>query len=65
MALGGRGYQVVGLAYLFLVLSTISISLRCYVRLRLVKSFGIDDISALLAWVRFVSDITKFKQKQI
>lgn len=51
MALGGRGYQVVGVTYLFLVLSTISVLLRCYVRLFLVKRFGVDDYFALLAWV--------------
>ncbi|KAG0647852.1 hypothetical protein D0Z07_5956 [Hyphodiscus hymeniophilus] len=57
MALGGRGYQVVGLAYVFLVLSTISIFLRCYVRLRIVNSFGIDDVSAVIAWALFMINL--------
>jgi hypothetical protein len=48
----GRGPQVAGVAGLFLALSTITIMLRCYCRAFVVKSFGLDDWSALVAWVR-------------
>lgn len=50
----GRGPQVAGVAGLFLALSTITIMLRCYCRAFVVKSFGLDDWSALIAWVRIV-----------
>ncbi|PMD23437.1 hypothetical protein NA56DRAFT_701730 [Hyaloscypha hepaticicola] len=50
----GRGPQVAGVAGLFLALSTIAIVLRCYCRAVVVKSFGIDDWSALIAWILFV-----------
>ncbi|KUJ17169.1 uncharacterized protein LY89DRAFT_73041 [Mollisia scopiformis] len=50
----GRGPQVQGVAGLFLALSTIAIGLRCYTRTFIVKSFGLDDWSALIAWVFFV-----------
>lgn len=49
--IAGRGPQVLGVAGLFLSLSTIAIALRCYCRAVVVKSFGLDDWSALLAWV--------------
>lgn len=47
----GRGPQVVGVAGFFLALSTITVMLRCYCRVLVVKNFGIDDWSALIAWV--------------
>ncbi|PVH82384.1 hypothetical protein DL98DRAFT_388808, partial [Cadophora sp. DSE1049] len=52
--IAGRGPQVLGVAGLFLSLSTIAIALRCYCRALVVKSFGLDDWSALLAWICFV-----------
>ncbi|KAL5326304.1 hypothetical protein ACEPPN_007442 [Leptodophora sp. 'Broadleaf-Isolate-01'] len=52
--IAGRGPQVLGVAGLFLSLSTIAIALRCYCRAVVVKSFGLDDWSALLAWICFV-----------
>lgn len=57
MAVENRGPQVSGVAGFFLALSTLAILLRCYCRALVVKSFGLDDWSALVAWVRpsFVS----------
>jgi hypothetical protein len=49
----GRGPQVNGVVGLFLALSTVSIILRCYCRALIVKSFGVDDWSAVVAWVCF------------
>jgi hypothetical protein len=46
-----RGPQVNGVAGLFLALSTITIALRCYCRVVVVKSFGLDDWFAIIAWV--------------
>jgi len=54
MAVENRGPQVSGVAGFFLALSTLTIVLRCYCRVLVVKSFGIDDWSALIAWVFFV-----------
>ncbi|KFY13955.1 hypothetical protein V491_06210 [Pseudogymnoascus sp. VKM F-3775] len=48
-----RGPQVSAVAGLFLALSTIGIILRCYCRAFVVKSFGMDDWFAVLAWVFF------------
>jgi hypothetical protein len=54
MAVVNRGPQVNGVAGLFLALSTITILLRCYCRALVVKNFGLDDWSALVAWVRLI-----------
>ena len=35
-----------------LCLTTISLGLRLYTRLRILKQFGVDDWAAVLAWVR-------------
>jgi hypothetical protein len=51
MAAENRGPQVSGVAGLFLALSTLTILLRCYCRALVVKNFGIDDWSCLVAWV--------------
>ena len=53
MPIAGRGPQVSGVAGLFLALSTLSIILRCYCRALVVKSFGLDDWFAVIAWVGF------------
>lgn len=52
--IAGRGPQVAGVAGFFLALSTITIILRCYCRAIVVKNFGLDDWSALIAWIFFV-----------
>lgn len=46
-----RGPQVLGTAGLFLALSSLTIILRCYCRGFVVKSFGLDDWFAVVAWV--------------
>lgn len=46
-----RGPQVAGVAASFLALCWIAIGLRCYCRLVIVKSFGIDDYLAVAAQV--------------
>jgi hypothetical protein len=51
--IAGRGPQVNAVVGLFLALSTVAISLRCYCRAIVVKSFGIDDWFAVVAWVCF------------
>jgi hypothetical protein len=56
MAAENRGPQVSGVAGGFLALSTIAIVLRCYCRAFVVKSFGLDDWSAVAAWVGFLGN---------
>jgi len=46
-----RSQEVAGVAGFFLALSTVSIALRCYCRIKVVKSFGWDDWFAVLAYV--------------
>jgi hypothetical protein len=53
--IAGRGPEVNGVAGLFLALSTVAIILRCYCRALVVKSFGVDDWFAVIAWVCFSS----------
>jgi hypothetical protein len=50
-----RGPQVSRVAGGFLALSTITIVLRCYCRAFVVKNFGLDDWSAIAAWVSLLS----------
>lgn len=49
--IAGRGPQVDGVVGLFLAMSSIAICLRCYCRVLVVKSFGLDDWFAVIAWV--------------
>ncbi|KAH8683351.1 hypothetical protein BGZ60DRAFT_217876 [Tricladium varicosporioides] len=53
MAVENRGPQVAASAILFLTLSWIFVSLRCYVRTVLMKSFGADDWLAVAALILF------------
>jgi hypothetical protein len=46
-----RGPEVQGVAILFLVLSWVFVSLRCYVRGFLLRSFGVDDTLCVVALV--------------
>ena len=47
----GRGPQLLGAATFLIALSTITIALRAYTRAFVVKSFGLDDWFAVIAWV--------------
>ena len=46
-----RSQEVAGVAGFFLALTTVSIALRCYCRIKVVKNFGWDDWFAVLAYV--------------
>jgi hypothetical protein len=54
VTVGGRGPELLGTLGLFLALSTTAIILRCYCRIFIVKSFGLDDWSAAAAWVHYL-----------
>lgn len=43
MAVENRGPQLIGVNVLFLTLAVIATTLRCYVRIKMVKAFGLDD----------------------
>lgn len=47
----GRGIEVLAVYALFLVLTTVTVSLRVYCRAHIQKAFGADDYFAVLAWV--------------
>jgi hypothetical protein len=51
MAIEDRGPQVEAAAITFLVLSWIMVCLRCYVKLYMIKLFGINDWLAVLSLV--------------
>jgi hypothetical protein len=51
MAAEDRGPQLAAVAILFLTLAWIFVSLRCYVRIVMIKSFGIDDWLAVASLV--------------
>ncbi|KAM0719642.1 hypothetical protein Q7P37_003773 [Cladosporium fusiforme] len=50
----GRGPEVLAVYSLFLGLTTVTIGLRAYCRLRIQRAFGWDDWFAVLAWVLFI-----------
>ncbi|KAL1590821.1 hypothetical protein WHR41_00400 [Cladosporium halotolerans] len=54
IAPAGRGFEVLGVYGLFLALTTLTVGLRAYCRLRIQKAFGWDDWFATLSWVFFV-----------
>lgn len=43
MVVENRGPQLIGVNVLFLTLAVIATTLRCYVRIKMVKAFGLDD----------------------
>jgi hypothetical protein len=43
MAIPNRGSELLGVNVAFLATAVIANTLRCYVRLRMVKAFGLDD----------------------
>ena len=47
-----RGPQLLGVNLLFLILAVIATTLRCYVRLVMVRAFGLDDWLMVAATVR-------------
>jgi len=51
MSPGGRGLQLNAVNVAFLALSTLAVLLRVYCRAFIVKSFGVDDWLAVVAWV--------------
>lgn len=53
-AVSGGGHRLFAAFCTFSIICTIAIALRVYVRMRVVKSFGIDDWMVLLGWVLFV-----------
>ncbi|KAJ4991719.1 hypothetical protein SVAN01_02834 [Stagonosporopsis vannaccii] len=50
-----RGGQIAGVAITFLVLTWLTVGLRCYVRTVLVKGFGLDDKVMVLTLVFFTA----------
>lgn len=52
MKIGNRGPPLQVVCYVFGVLAFVVTLLRCYVRLYLVKSFGVDDYFMVLVLVR-------------
>lgn len=49
----GRGPQLISVYAAFAALTTVAVSLRVYVRLWLVKNFGLDDWMMCFGWVGF------------
>jgi len=56
----GRGPEVVGVYSFFLALTTLTIFLRVYCRLVLVKNFGLDDWFGVIAWVQIAQTRNSF-----
>jgi Fungal rhodopsin domain len=48
-----NGYQLVAVVITFLVLTYISVGLRCFVRIRITRAFAIDDWLMLVAQLIF------------
>ncbi|KAM0254600.1 hypothetical protein ACHAQJ_006636 [Trichoderma viride] len=58
MAVENRGPQLQVAAYLLLFFAVVSMILRCYVRLFMIKSFGLDDSFMLVALIMFILFVT-------
>lgn len=54
-----RGPQVAAVAIPFLALSWVAVSLRCYVRAVMMKSFGADDWLAVASLVSIILDLIR------
>lgn len=52
MYLNNKAVSIIAVTAVFLGISLVAVSLRCFVRLRLVKAFGWDDTVMVLAMVR-------------
>lgn len=46
-----NGYQLIVVVIIFLILTYISVGLRCFVRIRITKAFAVDDWLMLVAQV--------------
>ncbi|KAF2727389.1 hypothetical protein EJ04DRAFT_505762 [Polyplosphaeria fusca] len=55
MATQNRGPQLLAIDISFMSLAALSNALRCYVRLRMVKAFGLDDWLMMLATASFLT----------
>ncbi|KAH6885293.1 hypothetical protein B0T10DRAFT_92447 [Thelonectria olida] len=58
MAVENRGPELQAVCYTLVVTAWISVVLRCYVRIRIVKNFGLDDwfmLAALTSFTLFIS----------
>lgn len=49
-----RGHEMLGTVGLFVALSTITVAMRTYCRIALVKNFGLDDWLAVVSWALFM-----------
>ncbi|KAH7114160.1 hypothetical protein B0J13DRAFT_590616 [Dactylonectria estremocensis] len=58
MAVDNWSHQLQAVCYTFLVTAVISTLLRCYVRVRVIKDFGVDDwcmVAALISFILFIT----------
>lgn len=51
--MGDRSLEVKAVAATFMSVASVTVLLRCYVRLRIVKAFGWDDGAMVIAMVCF------------
>jgi hypothetical protein len=54
VSIGGRAHELLGTIGLFLALGTITVALRVYCRICLIKNFGLDDWFAVIAYGLFL-----------
>jgi hypothetical protein len=52
MAIDDHGQLIAAVGILFLVLTWVAVTSRCYVRIFMIKSFGLDDWLSVAALVR-------------
>jgi len=53
--LSDRGARIAGVTIALYVLSVVAVSVRCYVRVSLIRSFGYDDWLMVITLVRLKS----------
>lgn len=62
MGVPNRGPQLIAVVSVLLAFSLTAIILRCYVRISLVKAFGVDDYLMVFATVSDGSSTTHYTQ---
>jgi hypothetical protein len=60
MAIPNRGPQLFAVDIAFVITAVFACSLRCFVRVRMVKAFGLDDWLMVIATVSHINGAIKY-----
>lgn len=60
MGVPNRGPELLAVNIAFVITAVFACALRCFVRVRMVKAFGLDDWLMVLATVRLLANVEAF-----